>query len=426
MYKKTRLKNGIRIVKACNRSVETVTLLALFGTGSRDEKGRMEGIAHFLEHTILKGTERRPEGAMINRELDAVGASYNAFTGKECTGFWVKCGRKDFPLALDIISDVILRPLFRDKEVEIEKGPVLEEIKMYEDAPMRNISSVFESLIFKGHDLAHDQLGTADNVKSFSPKDLRSFYRKHYHADNLVLAVSGNFQEEKIDTAIAEKFSEMRKAAGKNRHGKFAGRQSGPEMMLRFKKTDQTNFSLGFRAFQTGHKDEYALDILNVILGGNDSSRLYDKIREKSGLAYYIYSYTADYEDTGYIAIQSGVGNDRCTQAISMVLSEIATIREDGITEEELGHAKNYIRGKMAIALESSSAVADFIAAQEIATGKILTPQEKFDKINAVTAEDVTRVAREIFTEKRLNLALIGPFKNERAFAKILKIQNPK
>jgi predicted Zn-dependent peptidase len=251
---------------------------------------------------------------------------------------------------------------------------------------------------------------------------LAAFYKKHYRADNLVLAVSGNFDEDGIDKDIKKFFSSFDGARAKSKQAKFSSGQEKPEVLLKYKKTDQTNFSLGFRAFETGHRDEYILDVLNIILGGNDSSRLFEAVREKEGLAYYIYSYNCDYKDAGYITVQSGVGNDKCEKAIALILKEIGKIKTQGITEEELKRAKSYVEGKMAISLESSSAVADFVAIQEITTGKILTPKEKFDKINAVTREDVARVAGEIFTANRLNLALIGPFKNKKTFESLLKI----
>lgn len=422
MYKKTKLRNGIRVVKVQNKNIETVTLLALFKVGSRDERGRMEGMAHFLEHMLFKGTAKRPSCMAINKELDTIGASYNAFTGKEYTGFWIKSGKKDLELALDIISDMIISPLFAPKDIATEKGPVLEEINMYEDAPMRDVPSVFEKLLFEGHSLEHDQLGLAGNVKDFSRKDLLAFYKRHYRADNLVLAVSGNFNEDKIDSEIKKYFTAIKGEKKDNKRAKFSSKQAEPKLLLKYKKTDQTNFSLGFRALETGNKDEYVLDVLNIILGGNDSSRLYEAVREKEGLAYYVYSYAADYQDTGYIAIQSGVGNDKCEKAVALILEEIRKIKEQGVSDEEIARAKSYVEGKMAIGLESSSAVADFVAIQEISTGKILTPKEKFDRINAVTREDLARVANEIFTEERLNLALIGPFKNKKTFEKLLKI----
>lgn len=422
MYKKTTLENGIRVIKVQNKNIETVTVLALFGVGSRDEKGGLEGIAHFLEHMLFKGTEKRPTAPDINKELDGIGASYNAFTGKEYTGFWAKTGKKDMLISLDIISDMLLNSKFDPKEIEIEKGPILEEINMYEDAPMRNIPSVFENAIYAGNSLGHDELGTSINVKNFSRKDLVNFYKKHYSADNLVIAISGNFDDKKIDECMEKFFLSMEKSDKKIKRMNFAKKQTQPEVFLKHKKTDQTNFSLGFRAFETGHEDEYILDVLNVILGGNSSSRLYENVREKEGLAYYIYTYTCDYKDAGYMTVQSGVGNDRCEKAISVVMEEIRKIKTEKVSDEELNRAKSYIKGKMAISLESSSTLADFVASQELLTGKILTPEEKFDKINAVKAEDLQRVAREIFIAERLNLALIGPFKDKGKFEKLLKL----
>jgi predicted Zn-dependent peptidase len=423
MYERKKLRSGMKLIKAHNKSIETVTILALFSTGSRDEKGETEGIAHFLEHMLFKGTEKRPSSVEINKELDAVGASSNAFTGKEYTGFWIKCAKKDATLALDILSDMILRPLISDKDIIVERGPVLEEINMYEDAPMRDIPSVFEQLLFDGHNLAHDQLGPAGNVRNFTHKSLLSFYRKHYRPDNLVLAISGHFDEKSIDKEVRKYFSAFSgstKVSG--RKARFVSRQTRPEVLLKYKKTDQTNFSLGFRALPSGHKDEYALDLLNIILGGNDSSRLFEAVREREGLAYYVYSYSCDYQDAGYITIQSGVGNAQAEKAVTLVMEEIRRLRESGVTQEELGRAKSYVGGKLAISLESSSAVADFIAIQELMTGHILTPKEKFDKINAVTTQDIRRIARDIFTPDKLNLALIGPFKNKRIFERLLNI----
>lgn len=422
MYKKTTLSNGIRLITVQNKNVETTTALALFGVGSRDEQGKIEGIAHFLEHMIFKGTEKRPHATDISKELDNVGASYNAFTGKEYTGFWAQTGRKDLPLALDIISDIILHSKFDEAEIKNEKGAVIEEINMYEDAPMRNIPSVFEDMLYRGQSLGHDQLGNKENVKNFSRKDLMDFYRKHYTADNLIIAISGNFNDGKIDSWIEKLFLLLPRQGKKVKRIKNIDNQTKTDIFLKYKETDQTNLSLGFRALPAGHKDEYALYILETILGGNSSSRLYDRIRERAGLVYYIYAYAENYQDVGYITIQAGVGNDKCQKAIGMIMEEIRRVCNERISMEEIERAKSYTKGRMAIALESSSAMANFVASQEISTGKILTPDEKFDKINAVTAEDLRRVARKIFTQDKLNLALIGPFKDKKEFQKLLKI----
>lgn len=422
MYKKSTLENGVRIIKALNKNTDTVTVLAIFGVGSRDEKGKNEGIAHFLEHMFFKGTEKRPAANIISKELDYAGAASNAFTGKEYTGFWVKISKENVTLALDIISDFLLNSKFDKKEIENEKGAVIEEINMYEDSPMRDIPAVLENLLYNGQVLGHDQLGSKENVRNFDRKDLLNFYKKHYKAENMVLAISGNFSEKKIDAEIEKffiPFKESEKACQKMKVSDK--KQSGSEICIKNKKTDQTNFSLGFRAFNIGHKDEHAADLLDVILGGNSSSRLYEIVREKFGLAYYIYTYNASYRDVGYFAVQSGVGNDKCEKALELIIEEIRRIRDEGISDEELDRAKKYIRGRMSISLESSDAIANFITMQEISGQTILTPKEKFDKINQVQKTDIERVAREIFQEKKANLALIGPSKNKAKFEKLLK-----
>lgn len=420
MYIKTTLGNGIRVLKIPNKNIDTVTALAIFCTGSRDEKGRMEGIAHFLEHMIFKGTEKRPKAIDISKELDGIGASYNAFTGKEYTGFYIKAEKKNLELALDMLSDILLHSKFESAEIENEKGAVIEEINMYEDAPMRNIPSVFENMLYEGQSLGHDQLGSKENVISFSRRNLLSFYRRHYRPDNLVIAISGNFNAPKTDTLVEKFFSAFEESDKVCRRIKNYDRQSCPEICLKYKRTDQSNLSLGFRTFPREHPDQYALEILSVILGGNSSSRLYERIREKEGLVYYIYTYTEDFYDAGYLTIQAGIGNDKCEKAVGLIMEEIRKIKTEEISEEEIALAKNHIRGRIAISLESSSTLASFIASQELLTGKILTPQDKFDKINAVTSEDLKRVAENVFMDNRMNLAIIGPFRNKKNFLKIL------
>lgn len=422
MYKKTKLKNGIRVVKVQNKNTETVTVLALFGVGSRNEKGKTEGLAHFLEHMFFKGTQKRPTAGHISKELDYAGAASNAFTGKEYTGFWIKISKENIELALDIISDILLNSTFDADEIENEKGAVIEEINMYEDSPMRDIPAVLENLLYSGQALGHDQLGSKENVKNFKRKNLLDFYKKHYEAENMVLTISGNFADAKIDQEIDKFFSSFQNSDKKSKQNKIKEKtQKELRVFLKYKKTDQTNFSLGFPAFAIGHKDEHAADILDVIMGGNSSSRLYEIVREKFGLAYYIYTYTASYQDVGYFTVQSGVGNNKCEKALELVIEEIGRIRNEGITEEELDRAKKYIRGRMSISLESSDAIANFVTMQEISGQTILTPQEKFDKINQVKREDIERVAREIFQPNKANLALIGPFKNKVKFEKLLK-----
>lgn len=422
MYRKKSFSSGIRLIKAFSGNTDTVTILALFNVGSREEKGSNEGIAHFLEHMFFQGTVKRPTANHISKELDYLGAASNAFTGKEFTGFWIKASKENSELAIEILSDILLNSKFEAENIEKEKGTIIEEINMYEDSPMRDIPSVLENLLYVDQALGHDQLGNKENVRNFTRKDLLNFYKKYYNGESLVLTVAGNFNESKIDNATKKYFSAFKKPEKSAKGTRVKDHQTKPEISIKYKKTDQTNISLGFRTFPVGHKSEYALEILDTILGGNGSSRLHETIREKFGLAYYIYTYTSEYKDVGYFATQLGVGNDKCEQAIDLIMQEIRKIKETGISEEELDRAKKYIQGSMSISLESSSAIANFVAMQEISRKKILTPKEKFDRINQVKREEIQKIAQAIFKEERLNLAIIGPFKNKKTFEKLLKL----
>ena len=420
MYKKSKLKNGVRIITAPLKGTNTVTVLVMVNTGSKNENAKNRGISHFLEHMFFKGTEKRPTTLDISKELDKVGGAYNAFTGKEYTGFWAKTDKKHCDIALDVILDMLLNSKFSEEEIKRERGTILEELNMYLDNPMMHIPDLFENLLYRNQPLGYDEIGNRKTIMSVKRKDFVDYYKKHYSSNNTVIAVAGNFNEKNIKNKIKKYF----KYANKNKtkqQAKTYNRQNKPEILLEYKKTDQTHLCLGARGYNTEHKDKYILSILSVILGGNMSSRLFISVRERNGLAYYVHTYTADYKDVGYFAAQSGVNNKKCLEAIKIILDEFKKVKEEKISAEEIKRAKDYLKGRTNIALESSDAVASFVANQEISSGKILTPQEKFAKIDMVTADDLQRVANDIFVDSKLNLALIGPFKNKKVFEKILK-----
>lgn len=420
MYQKSKLKNGVRIITIPLKSTKTVTVLVMVGTGSKNENEKNRGISHFLEHMFFKGTEKRPTALDISKELDGVGGVYNAFTGKECTGFWIKADNKHCDLALEIVSDMLLHSKFSEEEIRKEQGTIIEELNMYMDAPMMFVSSLFENLLYANQPLGYDQLGNKKTITSIKRSDFVGYYNNYYISNSIVVAVAGNFDRKKINGKIAKYFG----SASKKRIAKQLktfDKQNKPEIFLKYKKTDQTHLCIGVRGYNLCHKDRYALDILSVILGGNMSSRLFISVREKRGLAYYIETSNEKYKDVGYLATQAGVNNEKCAQAIKIILQEYKKTGMEKISREEIDKAKNYLRGRMMISLESSDALASFAASQEISAGKILTPEEKLARIDAVTADDLQRVANNVFTDDKLNLALIGPFKNKRAFEKILK-----
>ena len=420
MYKKSKLKNGARIILAPMKSTKTVTVLVMVGTGSKNENEKNRGISHFLEHMFFKGTEKRPTTLDISKELDSIGGIYNAFTGKECTGFWAKVDNKHCDLALDVISDMLLNSRFSEEEIKRERGTIIEELNMYLDSPTMQISNLFENLLYKNQPLGYDEIGNRKTISSVIKKDFVNYYKKYYTGQNIVIAIAGNFKKKELKNKIKKYFNPLNKNKSKKQVRAF-DKQDKPKILLKYKKTDQTHLCLGVRGYNTDHKDKYILNILSVILGGNMSSRLFISVREKRGLAYYIYTSSEAYKDVGYLVAQSGVNNEKCLEAIKIILNEFKKVKEEEINEEEIKRAKDYLKGQAVISLESSNSVASFVANQELSVGKILTPEEKFAKIDTVTADDLQRVANDIFVNEKLNLALIGPFKNKKAFEKILK-----
>ncbi|MCK5413349.1 MAG: insulinase family protein [Candidatus Pacebacteria bacterium] len=420
MYKKTTLANGTRIILAPMKSTKTVTVLVIIGTGSKNETAKNRGISHFLEHMFFKGTQKRPTKLEIAKELDSVGGSYNAFTGKEHTGFWAKVDSKHCDLALDVISDMLLDSKLTNEDIDSERGTVIEELNMFFDNPIMRIPFLFEEVLYPNNSMGWDIGGTKETVGAMSRKDFVNYYKKYYTADNCVIAVAGNFDEKNIKKKIKKYFDSINETKAKKQI-KVSGKQNEVEILIDYKKTDQSHLCLGVRGYKSDHKDKAVLSVLSVILGGNMSSRLYMSVVEK-GLAYYIQTSSDNYRETGYLATQTGVNNKKCFDAIKLVIEEYKKIKNEKVSIAELQRAKDYIKGQTIIALESSNSVANFLAIQEMDNNKILTTEEKFARIDAVTPEDVQRVANKIFVEKGLNLAIIGPFKSKKSFEKILKL----
>lgn len=421
MYKKHLLKNGIRLITAPRKDSKTAAILVLFGAGSKYENKKNSGISHFLEHMMFKGTKKRPSTLEISRELDRVGASYNAATSTEQTYYWVKSDSKHFDLGLDVLSDMLLNSKFEEKEIEKEKSVIVEEINMRLDNPQILVNELFDKLLYGDQPAGWSVAGTKETVRSFKKKDIADYFNSQYVAENAVIAVAGNFEEREVIPKIEKYFSKIKKTgpAGKK---KVKEAQSKPESSVYFKETDQTHLILGVRAYDVFDKRKHALSVLNLILGGNMSSRLFINVREKKGLAYYVYSDVDNSTDSGYLSACAGVDNKRADSAVSAVLEELAKIKEKGVTAEELRDAKEGIEGRMNIAFETSSQIVSFLGNQEILEKKIMTPEEILKKIKAVSRADVLAVARDIIRPEKLNLALIGPHKDKAKFEKLLKL----
>ena len=421
-YEKITLKNGLRVILAPMKETETATVFVMTGVGSRFESRKENGLAHFLEHMFFKGTEKRPATMDISRELDAIGAEYNAFTGKEYTGYFAKADKKHWMTALDVVSDIFLHAKIEQEEIDRERGTILQEINMYEDMPMRHIGDLWEQHLYGDTPLGWSILGPKDNIKTFKRKDFIKYLSRGYVAKNVVVGVAGNINEKKVPEAIKARFDGMREGA-RPTYKAMREKQSVPEIRLEQKKTDQTHMLLGVRAYPMEHKDHYAVAVLSTILGGGMSSRLFMSVRERRGLAYSVHTGGDTYYDAGYVATQCGVEHKNLEETIRVILDEYKLIATVLVPKEELSKAKEFIKGKMAMSLEGSDQVVEYLVSQEILRNKIDMPHDKMKQVDAVTAEDVLRVAKDIFVNKKLNLVVIGPHTAKAKLSRILNVE---
>lgn len=419
-YKKTILKNGLRLITAPMKDTQTATVMVMVGVGSRYENDKERGLSHFIEHMMFKGTKKRPNTQIIANELDAIGGEFNAFTGKTATAYYAKSDAKHLDITLDVISDMFLNSKLESKEIEKERGTILQELNMYEDMPMRSVEDVYEGLLYGNQKLGREIIGTKETISSVVRKDFVNYIKKFYVATDTVICVAGKINEDKIIKKVEKIFSQMNQNNEPD-FEKVLEVQKSPQVKIKNKKTDQTHLILGVRAYEEGHKDEYVLSLLSIILGGNMSSRIFINVRERQGLAYYVHTGTESYQEAGYLATSAGVEHKNLNKAVETILNEYKKISSKKVTPQELQKAKDYIKGKSVMGLESSNSVASFLIGQEIMKEKILTPKEIFKKIDKVTQEDILRVAKDIFRNEKLNLALIGPHKKTKELEEILK-----
>ena len=421
MFKKTTLKNGLRVISVPQKNAEAVTVLVLVGTGSKYETREISGISHFLEHMYFKGTEKRKRPIDVAEALDKVGGIYNAFTSQEYTGYFAKVEKSHFDLALDWVSDIFLNSTLPKEEIEKEKKVIIEEINMIFDHPMAHVGYLWLKLLYGDQPAGWNIAGTKESVLGLKREQLINYRRKQYTAENTILCLSGDISNKNALFLSQKYFLEIKEGIPKKKL-KVKERQKKPQCLLEEKKIDQTHLCLGVRAFDVFHPLKYVQEILAAILGegGMMSSRLFVEVREKLGLAYYINTVTEEDSDTGFLMTRAGVDNQRAEKAIATILSEYKKISLEKVPDSEIKKAKENIKGKLALFLETSDAKASFYAGQEILEKKILTLEEIFREVDKVSADDILKVAKLIFRPENLNLALIGPFKDKEKFEKLL------
>ncbi len=412
MHKKTTFKNGLRLITSPMENSNSVTALVLVGTGSKYEDKSINGISHFLEHMFFKGTGKRPNTLKIAETLDSVGGEYNAFTSKEVTGYWAKVDKKHADIALDWLSDIFLNSKFDEKEIEREKGVIIEEVNMYLDTPAVYVGELLEKLLYGDQPAGWQVIGEKENILSFNRQKILDYHKSHYSAQNTIICVAGGIDGDKMEEKVRNYFKTVAEVNPRQKL-KTAEAQQEPQVLIHNKKTDQTHFCLASRAYDLFHPQRYALALLAVILGGNMSSRLFIEVRERNGLAYSIHTSADNSTDTGYLVTQAGIDRKNLEKSIKLILKEYKDLKDKEITEAELKKAKDYLKGAMSLHLDSSDSLASFYAMQDLLEGKILEPEEKFQKIDRVSAEDIKKVAQDIFSEDKLNLAVIGPIEEK-------------
>ena len=410
-FKRTVLSNGLRVLTIPMPSFESVTVLVMVKAGSRYESRQNNGISHFLEHMAFKGTKKRPSAIQISTLIDGIGGEFNAFTGKETTGYYIKSSSNHIDLSLDVLSDMLQNSLLNKKEIDKERGVILEEINLYEDTPARKIGDVYERLLYGNTPMGWDIAGEKDVIRKIQREDFLSYMGSLYSADNISVVIAGGIDSVKAQSLVKKYFGQML-AFDQLRYNKVIENQTKPGVFIKDKKTEQAHIAIGVRTVSLEHKDQYPLGLLAAVLGGGMSSRLFHEVREKRGLAYYVRTSSDHYSDCGSLVSVAGVDPKRVEEAITVILEQYHGISnlQSPISNNELKKAKEFIKGHLVLELEDSRYVAGFYGQQELLEDYVDNPEEILSKVDKVSLEDVGRVAKEYLVEETLNLAIIGDF----------------
>jgi len=420
-FNKKVLPSGLRIITAPMKDNPTVTVLVMVEAGSKYETKDTSGISHFLEHMCFKGTKTRPTALAITKELDSIGAHYNAFTGHEYTGYFAKADCRHLETVLDVVSDLYLNPTLPPPEVEREKGVIIEEINMYEDLPQRRVQDLFMELLYGDQPAGWPVTGSKESVAAATRDKIAAYRGKHYVSGATAVAVAGGFDEDKLLKQLENRFTGI-SVGSKHPKTRVNERSDGPKALVKSKETDQTHLVLGVRTFDIYHKARPVLKVLAGVLGGGMSSRLFQKVREEMAAGYYIGVSPEFFTDHGFLEVAAGVKHEKVYDVIKAVLAEFKRLADQAVPPDELRKVKDYLIGTMYLALEPSDAIAEYYAVQEILRQpKIKNPGETAAEVESVTASDVKALAGELFKDDRLNLALVGRLKDGGEFSSVLK-----
>ncbi|HMQ01785.1 MAG TPA: pitrilysin family protein [Candidatus Doudnabacteria bacterium] len=420
-YYKRVLKNKLTIIEVPSTDAESVVVDFFVKTGSRSETPKENGISHFLEHFLFKGTKKYPSAMSITELVDGIGGEMNANTGKEHTQYFIKAHHSRLEMIFEILTDMIQNPLLDKPELEREKGVIVEEINMYQDSPRAVVGNLLEEIMWPRQALGRDIAGRPETVTKFTQGMFRSYLERHYQTGNIILGISGKYDRKKLNQLI-KKYWDKIPAKKHNGWDKSKNGQSAPRVAVKYKDTQQAHFDLGFKSFGYDDRRGKIATVLSSLLGGGMSSRLFTEIREKRGLAYYVRAGQSAYIDTGVFDISAGVRVSKLEEAIEVTLSELSKIAAGDIEAKELSKAKEFIKGKTTLYLEDNQARLDWYLEQTAFKKSVKSPAEAFREIDSVTVAQVSKVARELFDKKKLSLAVVGPYKKtmEKKLEKII------
>ncbi|NLI60816.1 MAG: insulinase family protein [Clostridiales bacterium] len=405
MYKRCKLRNGIQVVTERIPHFRSISIGLWFKAGSIYENSSQNGLSHFIEHMLFKGTKERT-AKEIAQTLEAVGGQLNAFTAKECTCFYSKVIDQHLELALDLLSDMVLNSLFDEREINKEKGVILEEISMYEDSPDDVVHELLSRGFFGSHPLGQAIIGTSDNVMAFTREGMMEYFDGFYTPDNLVISIAGNFDEDELISLLDKYFGGWKKDRPEFTEPQAAQPHSG--IFYKYKDIEQTHLCIGFPGLPLGHEHIYPLMVFNNIFGGGMSSRLFQKIREENGLAYSVFSYPSSYVHGGLFTIYAGMKSSQTAQVVSLITEEIDSIKNMDISQEELYMAREQLKGNYILGLESTSSRMTAIGRNQLLIGRTLSPDEILAKIDKVRLDDIYHVLDKMFVKEDRALALVS------------------
>lgn len=398
------LDNGLRLLTEPMNSVRSVSIGVWLTRGSRHETAEQGGIAHFVEHMLFKGTGTRT-AEDIAQAIDSIGGQLDAFTAKEYASYYIKVLDEHLPLALDILSDIVLNPAFDPEDVEREKKVIVEEIKMVEDTPDDLVHEIFTQGFWENHPLGRPILGTRETVESFTSDSLRTYFKAAYAPRNLIVSAVGNLQHAHVRRLVEERFGHL--AVGGSEAAETAPTVA-PKILIRNKELEQSHVCIGTPSYQQDHTDRHAAYVLNTLLGGSMSSRLFQNIREKRGLAYAVFSGLSAYRDAGSFTIYAGCANEAVGEVVDLVVEELRTITRTQVPPAELQRAKDHLKGSLMLGLENTASRMSHVARQEIYFRRQVSLDETLSGIEAVTPEDIERVAGDLFSKGALSATVLG------------------